>query len=59
MCNLRVTMHGITYRELFENNRLIVGEQFDPIQNFYNPLLTEFLHMKGYEGDSCDKKSRT
>ena len=31
---------------IFENNRLTIGEQKNAIQNFYNPLLTEFRLME-------------
>ena len=31
---------------IFENNGLTIGEQKNAIQNFYNPLLTEFRHMQ-------------
>ena len=31
---------------IHENNGLTIGEQKNPIQNFYNPLLTEFRDMQ-------------
>ena len=37
---------------IHENNGLTIGEQKNAIQNFYNPLLTEFRDMWwGWDGE--------
>ena len=41
---------NVTYGEIatFENNKVTMGEQYDPIQNFYTALLAEFLNTMLY-----------